>query len=171
MKKEIREMTLSPFFLENYFSNNNYTCLNPFNVVNGKSDTIFITAGIQPTLNGILEGTISDKNNIYISQPVIRTQFMSSLSDGYSLAFINSTTVAANKSEQNHEKLIDDWFNFFYEIGLKKEFFSTREKDYIRDWGNLNVSGHKVFHSSGSQAIFIDKSLFILHPTNLFIAF
>lgn len=146
MKKEIRRMTLSPEFLENYFLNNDYRCLNPFNVVNNKSDTIFITAGIQPILNSILEGTISDKKNIYISQPVIRTQFVSSLSEGYSLAFINSTTVAVNKSEENHKKLVGDWYNFFYELGLEKKHFTTREKDYIRNWSNLIVSGHKIFH-------------------------
>ena len=77
--------------LKKYFANKNYNCISPYNVVNN-SDTVFLSAGIQPILSDFCAFKIKDAKKIYLSQPVIRTQFLNSVSEGSSIAFINSTT-------------------------------------------------------------------------------
>lgn len=134
-----------PYYFEHYFGDNGYDIVKPYNVVNNNSDTVFITAGIQPILNDVIEGNIISDKNMFIGQPVIRTQFIDSLSEGYSLAFVNGTSVAFDNSYDNYTKMILDWLELFYDLGLKKENFTFSEKDYERNWGNLIVKGYKKF--------------------------
>ena len=100
-----------------FFKNNNYQLINPFNIVNNK-DTVFYSAGIQPLLLEYLDGNISNNQKVFIAQPVIRTQYLNSLDEGISLAFINGTTSSFNLTQNEYEKLVSDWLDFFYQIGL-----------------------------------------------------
>lgn len=131
--------------LKKHFIDLGYSCVKPYNIVN-KNDTVFISAGIQPLLASVRKGDLNDKSKYYISQPVIRTQFANDISEGFSIAFINSTTACFNKSEKEHNELVEDWLNLFYELGIKKEQISTREKDYERLWGDLLVKGKTKFY-------------------------
>ena len=135
---------LSSSELEKFFIERNYKCLNPFSVVNN-NDTIFVTAGIQPILRETLNNNLNEKK-IYISQPVLRTQFINSISEGSSLAFVNSTTSGINISEKQHNELVNDWLQLFYSIGMNKSNFSISTKNYERLWGELKVSGVKKFY-------------------------
>lgn len=139
------KIKLTPEYFENYFDMKNYCCLNPYNIVNNK-DTVFITAGIQPILNDILHSKLSTMKKIYVAQPVIRTQFIDSLDEHVSLAFINSTTASFNNSFEEYQNLISDWLNIFYELGLKKDRFVIKEKKYERLWGDIYVKGLKTFY-------------------------
>lgn len=146
MKKDIKNMIINPDYLESYFSSKGYECLKPFSVVNKGTDTIFTTAGIQPILRNVMEGNLSLNHNFYVGQPVLRSQFISSLGKGYSLAFNNCTTVAINNSYNEHDNLVDDWLEYFYNLGLEKKYFSTKEKDYTDNWGKIELGGHKKFY-------------------------
>lgn len=131
--------------LKKYFMELGYKCEQPHNIVNN-NDTVFISAGIQPLLSNYRKGDILPTAKLYISQPVIRTQFVDSVEEGYSIAFINSTTASFNNSEKEHNELVSDWLNLFYELGLKKNKISTRKRDYERQWGDLLVKGNTTFY-------------------------
>ena len=131
--------------LKKYFANKNYNCISPYNVVNN-SDTVFLSAGIQPILSDFCAFKIKDAKKIYLSQPVIRTQFLNSVSEGSSIAFINSTTAGFNISESNHNELVNDWIELFYKLGMNPKNIESRCKDYERNWGELLVSGKKNFY-------------------------
>lgn len=136
MKKEINKTMMKPTYLEEYFSNKGYECLNPFSVVNNGTDTIFTTAGIQPVLRNVMNGNLSPNNIYYVGQPVLRSQFIKSLGEGYSLAFNNCTTVAINNSSKGHDILVDDWLKCFYDLGLEKNIFQLDQK-------NIQINGEK----------------------------
>ncbi len=131
--------------LNNYFLQKDYNCIKPFPVENN-NDTIFLTAGIQPILKQFRENNLLNSKKVYVSQPVIRTQFMNSLSEGSSLAFINSTTAGFNISENEHKNLVKDWLELFSIVGLKSSNITTYSKNYERIWGDLLVSGEKTFY-------------------------
>lgn len=131
--------------LYNYFLERNYNCINPFPIVNN-DDTVFLTAGIQPILKEVRNNVLTDLKKIYISQPVIRTQFADSVSEGSSIAFINSTTSGFNITESEHNELVKDWLELFYIIGMNPSSITTYSKDYERVWGDLLVSGRKTFY-------------------------
>lgn len=131
--------------LKKYFSEKNYNCLKPYKVVND-NDTIFLTAGIQPILSDYRNNRIEDNKKIYLSQPVIRTQFSDSIAEGSSIAFINSTTAGFNITEKEHNTLVKDWIDLFRQLGLHSSDFSNQSKDYQRIWGDLLVTGKKTFY-------------------------
>ena len=131
--------------LKQYFAERNYNCTNPYSVVNN-SDTVFVTAGIQPLLSDYRNLKIEDNQKIYLSQPVVRTQFADKIAEGTSIAFVNSTTAGFNISEYTHDTLVQDWIELFAQLGMKKKNFSKQSKNYNRLWGDLLVSGTKTFH-------------------------
>ena len=128
-----------------FFRENDYQIIKPFNIVNNK-DTVFYSAGIQPLLSEYLNGNIKENENLFIAQPVIRTQYLDTLGEGTSLAFINSTTSRFNLSEIEYKKLVNDWVEFFYQIGLEKHNITTSEDYYIDNWNNINLEGNRTFY-------------------------
>ena len=128
-----------------FFSENDYKIIKPFNIVNNK-DTVFYSAGIQPLLSEYLNGNIKENQNLFIAQPVIRTQYLDTLGEGTSLAFINSTTSRFNLSEIEYKKLVNDWLEFFYQIGLDKQNITISEDYYIDNWNNINLEGNRTFY-------------------------
>lgn len=131
--------------LKNHFEQLGYQCNHPHNIVNN-NDTVFISAGIQPLLADYRKGLIKPNNKIYISQPVLRTQFVDTVSEGFSIAFINLTTASFNNTEQQHNELVGDWLDLFYELGLEKNKISTMQRAYERQWGDLLVKGKTTFY-------------------------
>jgi len=147
MSEDIREKLLTPNFLETHFSSLNYDILQPSSVINNSDDTIFTTAGIQPVfLNAVNNKPLTECNNMYVAQPVLRTQYIKSLSEGFSLAFVNTTTVRINNTYENHLKLVNDWLDLFKSLNFNPSLFSTKEKDSSRIWRKHIMSGHKVFY-------------------------
>lgn len=131
--------------IKKYFLDRNYNCLAPHQIVS-TADTVFITAGIQPILSDFRNFKINDVRKIYLSQPVIRTQFANSISEGSSIAFINSTTAGFNISEKEHDMLVNDWIELFYQLGMKPGNIERSSKIYERTWGDLLVCGNKTFY-------------------------
>ena len=128
-----------------FFKENNYQLVNPFNIVNNK-DTVFYSAGIQPLLYECIGGKLPENKNLFIAQPVIRTQYLDLLDEGTSLAFINSTTSRFNLSQNDYDILVKDWLEFFYQIGLKKENITTLNDYYEDNWNNIDLSGYRTFY-------------------------
>lgn len=128
-----------------FFQENNYQVVNPFNIVNNK-DTVFYSAGIQPLLYEYINDSLPDNENLFIAQPVIRTQYLDSLDEGTSLAFINSTTSRFNLSQKDYDKLVKDWLEFFYQIGLKKDNITTMNDYYQDNWNNIELAGNRTFY-------------------------
>lgn len=128
-----------------FFKLNNYICLKPYQIVNN-NDTIFVSAGIQPILKNYREGKLIDGNKYFVSQPVVRTQYVNSISEGYSIAFINVTSSAFNITEEEYNKMIKDWVSFIDNIGLSKKKITSRTDLYSDVWGDLEVSGKRKFY-------------------------
>lgn len=140
MKKLIKSQEL-----KDYFEDRDYEYIKPYNIVNN-NDTVFVSAGIQPLLADYRKGLLKENKKLYISQPVIRTQFAKSVAEGFSIAFVNSTTAAFNLSQAQHNDMVNEWLSLFYELGIKKQHVTSRDKDYERQWGDLIVKGHTKFY-------------------------
>lgn len=136
---------MSSHELKKHFLDRGYNCITPHQIVNN-NDTVFLTAGIQPILSDFRSSKIENDKKIYLSQPVIRTQFANSICEGSSIAFINSTSAGFNISEEEHNILVKDWIELFYELGMNPEYLQSKSKDYEREWGDLKVSGKKTFY-------------------------
>ena len=143
---------MSSYELKKYFLDRGYNCITPHQIVNN-NDTVFLTAGIQPILSDFRSSKIENETKIYLSQPVIRTQFANYISEGSSIAFINSTSAGFNISEKEHNNLVNDWIELFYELGIKSEDIQSKSKNYEREWGDLLVSGKKTFYYYGNIEI------------------
>lgn len=128
-----------------FFKERSYKIINPFHIVNNK-DTLFYSAGIQPLLTCFNNNEATNIDNLFIAQPVIRTQYVDSLSEGYSLAFVNGTTAKFNLSGEDYKKLVCDWMEFFQEIGLDKKRINQRKDFYIDNWNGMNLSGDRTFY-------------------------
>lgn len=131
--------------INKYFESNNYHCLKPYHIVNN-NDTIFVSAGIQPILKDYREGKLMDGKKYFVSQPVIRTQYVDSISEGYSLAFINVTSSSFNILEEEHKKMVKDWYDLIDNIGLSKKKITSRTDFYSAMWGDLEIYGKRTFH-------------------------
>lgn len=131
--------------INNFFKNYGYYIVKPHNIAYN-SDTVFITAGIQPLLKDFMNGKYDQNKKLFIHQPVIRTQYLDSLSEGSSLAFVNVTSSCFNHSEFEYNCMINDWLAFLYELGLNKSNFTKREDIYTDVWGNLTLKGKRTFY-------------------------
>ena len=131
--------------IKKFFNDNGYDCIKPHEVVNNK-DTVFISAGIQPLLQNYRDGNLNSKRKLFIPQPVIRTQYSNSISEGTSIAFVNVTTSNFNNSEEEHNKMVKEWYELLYEIGMKKNKFTTITDIYNDNWDDLEVQGKRTFH-------------------------
>lgn len=130
--------------LKKYFAERGYKIETPQPVAHNE-DTVFVTAGIQPILARYRRGEMENSKKIFIPQPVIRTQFASSVAEGSSIAFVNPTTSGFNITEKEHEQLVNDWIELFYELGMKKSDISTCHDYYEHNWGDLQVEGKRTF--------------------------
>lgn len=131
----------------NYFSSNGYDVIFPYPIVN-KRDTVFTSAGIQPLLRSYLAKELNSDKKYFVPQSVIRTQFFDHLAEGTSLAFINGTSAKFNLSEEEYNKLVSDYINYFYESGLaKKRITSVKENEpYIDNWNGIELIGDRTFY-------------------------
>jgi len=136
---------LYPEYIKNFFMVNNYSLFKPFPIINNQ-DTVFISAGIQPLLKKARDSQIADCDKIYLAQPVIRTQYAESIEEGSSIAFTNVTTATFNNSEEEHVKMVKDWYEFLMEIGMEKNNISTQSDIYETTWDDLSLCGKRTFH-------------------------
>jgi hypothetical protein len=150
---ETSRTPIGPHYLEEHFSRKKYWHLPSKSVENTEKDTEFITAGVQTALQALRKGEVDARRPIYIAQPVVRTQFRDSISEGSSVAFTNISTILFEGSADDHEGLVGDWMGLFEKLGIDTTKLSTRDKEYERSWGDLVVKGHKVFYSYNGTEI------------------
>ena len=132
--------------INQFFQDRDYTIVKPSNIINNNKDTVFISSGIQPLLFGYLKKELESNKEYFVAQPVIRTQYLEQLSEGTSLAFVNSTTSKFNLSEEDYQKLVKDWLEFFYSLGLEKDKITTTNDFYEDTWKDLSLSGKRTFY-------------------------
>lgn len=128
-----------------FFKEKKYNCLKPYHIINN-NDTIFVSAGIQPILKDYREEKISDCNKIFLPQPVIRSQYLNSVDEGSSIAFINVTSSGFNNSEEEYNRMVKDWYEFLDAVGISSKKITTISDLYEDNWGDLEVSGIRKFH-------------------------
>lgn len=131
--------------IRNFFKEKNYKCYKPYSIIDS-DDTVFVSAGIQPLLKDYKNNKIDDYNKLYVAQPVIRTQYSNCVEEGSSIAFVNVTTACFNNSEDDHIRMIDDWYNLLYEIGMNKNDLYQAKDILDANWGSLELHGKRIFH-------------------------
>ena len=136
---------VNPKGLKRFFKDRNYSCFKPYPIVNN-DDTVFISAGIQPLLKDYKNELISDNLPIYVSQPVIRTQYLNNISEGSSIAFTNITTAAFNNSEDRHMQMVKNWYELLFELGMSKKDITSCNDEFYTLWGNVELEGKRTFH-------------------------
>lgn len=146
-KSIIHEILLERFFLQDYFTNLKYTILTPNSVANTEDkNTVFTTAGIQTAIQLFRKDQLEPQKPFFIAQPVTRTQFRDSVDDVSSIAFTNISSGEINGSIDSHNNAVTDWMNCFAELGLDLDKIQLRPKQYSRSWGDIHLSGHKIFY-------------------------
>ena len=131
--------------LNAFFKGKGYRCVKPYSIVNN-NDTVFVSAGIQPLLRDYREGKINSQCKVYVSQPVIRTQYSAAIDEGSSIAFTNLTSANFNHSETEHYEMVKHWYELLYELGVKKDDLSSKSDIYKTKWGDLSLYGERTFH-------------------------
>lgn len=131
--------------LKSFFQQKKYKCIKPYSIINN-NDTVFVSAGIQPLLLDYREGKLNELQNLYVAQPVIRTQYSNSIEEGSSIAFTNLTTACFNHSEQEHNKMIQDWYELLSEVGMDKNLITFCSDIYETKWGDLELQGKRTFY-------------------------
>lgn len=131
--------------LKEFFKEKKYNCIKPYSIINN-NDTVFVSAGIQPLLLNYREKNLRENEKLYVAQPVIRTQYLNSIEEGSSIAFTNLTTSCFNHSEEEHKKMIKDWYELLYEAGISKKDITTTSDIYETKWGDLELCGKRIFH-------------------------
>ena len=139
---------LIPNEISAFFNDKNYTNITPYKIDEIPEDnkTIFITAGIQPSIDTYKKMNTDEKTTTFISQPVLRTQYLDSIEEGSSIAFVNPTTAGFNINKKDYESMIKDWYNFFNQIGLNTENISTQDRECNTVWGDLSLKGISTFY-------------------------
>lgn len=131
--------------LKSFFKEKNYTCLKPYSIINN-NDTVFVSAGIQPLLYDYRKNKFSNVEYLYVAQPVIRTQNSNMVEEGSSIAFTNLTTSCFNHSEEEHNNMLNHWYELLYETGIRKEDITVNSDIYETKWGDIELCGKRTFH-------------------------
>lgn len=139
---------LFPNDINEFFHDKKYNNIKPYkiNETPEENKTVFITAGIQPSIDTYKKMNTEEKIVTFISQPVLRTQYLDSIDEGSSIAFINPTTAGFNINKSDYELMIRDWYNFFNQIGLNTEKIATKDRIYVTTWGDLSLKGISTFY-------------------------
>ena len=140
---------LSPSDTNNFFRNNGYKIIRPYKIMDTprNNETVFITAGIQPSIEEYEKNKTIKISKTFIMQPVLRTQYENSISEGYSIAFVNPTTACFNISYEEYKINLEKWMQYFKFIGLDNSKISTEERKYKSvKWGSFNLSGRSTFY-------------------------
>ena len=131
--------------LKEFFKEKNYNCVMPYSIINNK-ETVFVSAGIQPLLNDYREKKLNDSKKLFVAQPVIRTQYSESIKEGTSIAFVNLTTACFNHSEEEYNRMIEDWYELLYKMGIDKNDITINSDIYHTKWGDLELVGKRTFY-------------------------
>ena len=131
-------------FAGKFFSEKGYEVLEPKSVINRGGSTLFTTSGVQ-VLDGVIfqeEEPISDE--IFVQQPVIRTQYIDSVDEGVSTSFINMSLEKVNPSIRDHFDSLRDTLDFFEQIGISRTDINFKLDSDKPTWGSKQFSNRIV---------------------------
>jgi hypothetical protein len=103
-------------------------------IVNNKVKTLFTVSGVQ-----LIDPVIHDGEDIpekfFIAQPVLRTQFLPTVSEGSLTSFNNISTVMVNRGYEEHVDAIKLWLNMLKEMGFEEDDISVNVSKNKNRWG------------------------------------
>lgn len=137
-KKEEKEI-VSTEDLVPYFSG--ITWIKPDKLRRPEGDTtLFTTAGVQH-VETILrkEGDLA-KKSFAVSQPVIRSQYMDKVRDGFSTAFINFSVVEVDSSIEEFTVCFKKFLHFLIDRGLDPKLITFKVETIPDKWGNKSFT-------------------------------
>ena len=121
--------------------NQGYQEVGAIGIVNSAEDTLFTSAGVQMFNRSGVEFPI-DKD-MYISQPVIRTQFFGSANTtrSSSTSFVNICTERLGTNPENYIKHLDSWLNCLSSLGLYAGYMRLELSEVSNNWGKGRFDG------------------------------
>src|SRR3989344_1031207 len=129
-----------------FFSNKrSYIYHKPLHISSEASKTLFVGAGVQLfNSSRNIEKLVGD---IYISQPVIRTQYLGKASEneGISTSFVNLCTLKKKATFEDFIQYFENWLDFLSYIGIYASLLTIHLKSKITNWGQgefENLSAH-----------------------------
>lgn len=139
------ELLSTPDFLDNHFKSRGFIVNAPIPLINKNGTTLFVCAGVQVLDDVIHKETPIPPDPVYVSQPVLRTQFIDIIGEGTSTSFINASTCQLNIGRTEHYQYLQTWIDLFVDLGLNKDDFSFKTKPYEQQWGDKTVRSEKMF--------------------------
>lgn len=134
LKDKEKEAIKSPDFFKEYFGNKGFEIREPLGIVNNKVKTLFTVSGIQ-----LIDPVIHDEENIpdkfFVAQPVLRTQFLPTVSEGSLTSFNNISTVAVNRGYDEHVTSFKSWLEMLKERGFNEKEISVKVAKNKNRWG------------------------------------
>lgn len=131
-------------FAVEFFSKAGFSIRKPLSVINQNSTPLFISAGVQALDDFIHKQTQIEGAPFFVAQPVIRTQYKDSISEGSSTSFINICTEATNIAPDDHFRFLAEWLRFFEQLGLEKKDFIFKEEVSDTKWGDVSFKSKKL---------------------------
>jgi hypothetical protein len=131
---EGRDAIKSPEDLNEYFGSKGFEIREPLGIVNDKVKTLFTISGVQ-----LIDRVIHDEEGVpekfFVAQPVLRTQFLPTVSEGSLTSFNNISTVMVNRGYEEHVDAIRLWLNMLEEKGFDENDISVKVSRNKNRWG------------------------------------
>lgn len=125
--------------LEEFFIPLGYKKKKSQNIIRpNKSSTFFMTSGIQSFEEDLIEGKIPEIIDSLFIQPVIRTNYATSVGEGNVSSFVNPSTIRFNCNPKQYVEDLDSWMTFLSRTGLYLGDFNFKLKSKTRDRDSKN---------------------------------
>ena len=143
------EIVITEDSLSEYMENVGITTKPPVKISISKGTTLFFSAAVQHLDSIIQDEEPLIKDTIFVSQPVMRTQYIGSNQPCSFSSFCNVATLACGADFTHHLALLKHWLDLLIDSGFKKELMelmmiSTEPKIGKRKYINYPM---KIFYS------------------------
>lgn len=128
----------NPNYLNNYFRERGYRTLDSRNLINEGGTTLFVSSGVQYLEDVVFNEAEIPNDDMYISQPVLRTQFIDQVKEGVNTSFLNISAISVNKNIDEHFKTLKDCLGLLDNLGLDKSNIDISLREDSPRWGNKN---------------------------------
>lgn len=125
-----------PRYLNSFFESRGYYTSKAKPIINQNSTTLFVSAGVQVLDSVVFDEKKFPEKNIFVCQPVFRTQYIDQVGEGYSTTFINTATEILNPTPAEHFNALEDWFEVFEKLGMSTSKISIKTRSKEPQWGN-----------------------------------
>jgi hypothetical protein len=130
--------------IKNYFINREYQEVDSMDISNSTGDTLFTSAGVQMFNRQGLQFSIN--KDLYIAQPVIRSQFfgLANTTKSSSTSFVNLCTERLGTNPENYIKHLNQWLDCLSSLGLYVGFMCLEPFTITGDWGKGPFRGRAL---------------------------